>query len=615
MTITELSETVPATHPPTWNDDILPLITAPPWLPEDRRKSVGSGWVNAMRFYSQWNLDNYDDVRGKATQIYTHLRSKAMPITRDPKEFWPEKALETFRDWANAGFPKDSSSDTVAPYVIIPPPKEPEVKVRERPDIMSLSKEQLATYQAKLDDVLNVGSLRSKWQELGLIHAEWCLHYQEATFLWHRAHLRYVEELIDLPIPYWNGFATATSDPSSKFSGLPPAFLEETYVHPLSGKIRPNPLKYALAIDGVGVEANGEKTKYVTRDPILVGGPSSEGWADKVKLFAKYHQQMRDALKCEVYTTTADAQGLGKPWANILKFTEDQPDDLYPFRMHFDGCFEQVHDNIHGWVGYDMADNSRTAFDPIFLSYHANMDRLASYYMESHPETQFTSSYPLQPFVKNATDVSYTDPRRWIYTTIGDMAKDVRALGYTYLMPASPDVWVPPLWTETHGGRLQVNGGQAISLATQQDMVNSKPNLAAASVASGKPLAAEEQVPYIVFRDVGCTTASYSVDILVAGSREKDAEVLGAGHIGQIARIGMGKGRPVIGFSNTRRVCKAPNSTRVVSAEKFAGQLRQKPNVELIVREMTSGKVLTEEEYTKLPGFKPEVIWLPSRLR
>ena len=75
------------------------------------------------------------------------------------------------------------------------------------------------------------------------------MHYQEATLFWHRAYLRYVEELTDFPISYWNGFAADTSDPKSSHAGLPSIFLEENYTHS-SGKQRLNPLKYALAYGG-----------------------------------------------------------------------------------------------------------------------------------------------------------------------------------------------------------------------------------------------------------------------------------------------------------------------------------------------------------------------------
>ncbi|KAF9770443.1 hypothetical protein IL306_012022 [Fusarium sp. DS 682] len=126
--------------------------------------------------------------------------------------------------------------------------------------------------------------------------------------------------------------------------------------------------------------------------------------------------------------------------------------------------FEQVHDKFHGWVGPDMADNTYTAFDPIFLSYHANMDRLAGIFMDANPENQFTSRFPLQPFINNGTDIDYDDPRRWRYTTIGDMAKDTRALGYMYGEPASPDFSTRKTAEEKGIRRAVPSGGEAIVL-------------------------------------------------------------------------------------------------------------------------------------------------------
>ncbi|KAF4975549.1 hypothetical protein FDECE_18563, partial [Fusarium decemcellulare] len=167
-------------------------------------------------------------------------------------------------------------------------------------------------------------------------------------------------------------------------------------------------------------------------NPRTVKGPSARGWKEKFGLFKHYHEQIEAALKQKTYTTSESAQHFGVPWTNIPDFSDDNPDIKYPFRHDFDGLFEQVHDNFHGWVGGDMADNETTAFDPIFLSYHANMDRLAAIFMDANPENQFSSRFPLQPFMDNATKVGYDDPRRWLYTTIGDMARDTRALGYMY---------------------------------------------------------------------------------------------------------------------------------------------------------------------------------------
>jgi hypothetical protein len=70
------------------------------------------------------------------------------------------------------------------------------------------------------------------------------------------------------------------------------------------------------------------------------------------------------------------------------------------------------------------------------------MDRIAGIFLDSNEDNQFTSIYPLQPFINDCLDITYDDPRRWIYTTIGDMVKDTRALGYLYGPPLSPYAYV-----------------------------------------------------------------------------------------------------------------------------------------------------------------------------
>lgn len=156
------------TPAPTWVDDILPMMQSPYWLPAATRKITGAYWINGMKKFSNLGLDNYDDMKSKCMIIYQHLRSKTMPITDDPTQYWPEEALEKLRSWANAGFPKDKS-DVVTPQTIIPTPIDPPPAYRVRRDIMSLSKKELAVYQSKLDEVLGAGCLDSKWQELGLL--------------------------------------------------------------------------------------------------------------------------------------------------------------------------------------------------------------------------------------------------------------------------------------------------------------------------------------------------------------------------------------------------------------------------------------------------------------
>jgi hypothetical protein len=165
-----------------------------------------------------------------------------------------------------------------------------------------------------------------------------------------------VEELIDFPIPYWDGFAADTSDPESPYAGIPQIFLDDKYTDS-KGEVRNNPLRWAQALNGKNKLGTGP---YVERAPELVDGRGSAAWTRKVSLFKIYHKQINDALQQPQYSLP-EAEGL--PWANIPVFTDNMPDTDYPVfakKMYFDGLFEQAHDNYHGWVGADMVSQVET---------------------------------------------------------------------------------------------------------------------------------------------------------------------------------------------------------------------------------------------------------------
>lgn len=121
---------------------------------------------------------------------------------------------------------------------------------------------------------------------------------------------------------------------------------------------RPNPLKYALALNGLSKDGT---STFVTRDPTLVAGSSSPGWEAKINLFKLYHQQISNALSQSTYSAPED---FGLPWANITNFGDDNPDNWYPNRTDFDGLFEQAHDNFHGWTGPDMVSSCQDTMMP-----------------------------------------------------------------------------------------------------------------------------------------------------------------------------------------------------------------------------------------------------------
>ena len=164
-----------------------------------------------------------------------------------------------------------------------------------------------------------------------------------------------------------------------------------------------------------------------------------------------------------------------------------------------------------------MADNAYTAFDPVFWSHHSNIDRIFEMWLLAHPSAQFTTNFPLRPFVgRTAHDVEFGDPRTWVYTTIGDMAHDSRTLGYNY----SPADDVPPI-PPTTGPTL-----------------------------------------HVAFDGVRCTQDSYSADVFVnqPDATPIDATLTNPHYVGRVTRIGMG-------VEDTNGRCISHTVTRMINAD------------------------------------------------
>ena len=574
--------------PPVWDVDISPLFAMPYWIDEGEREDVGYFWTRCMAAYLI-DFTDYDSVTTWAVTIYNHLASRNMPLTRDQRQMWPDEALVTLRAWINAGCPRDATS-TLDPAERIPPPVQPDPGLRVRKDITALSEAELTAFRAALDDIMHVGSSSpsSPWQQWAYLHTNWCLHYQEAFGFWHRAFLMYLEDRIGMAIPYWDWMAWDAADPTSPRAGLPQAFLDETYVHP-DGSTRPNPLRFAAAKDGRSKKCDvapdrctGDECRYVQRLEVF-SDPADPDRARYFEMPRIFQEQVADALLFDSFSTPQGAWGAtGVPWANIPVFTPPQPDDLYPFRqINFDGLYEQPHDNYHGWIGYDMADNAYTAFDPIFISYHANIDRMLEIWIRAHPGAQYTTQTPLQPFVGPlATAVDEASPERWRYTTLGQMAQDCRRLGYDY-----GPVTVPS-YRATRQGAAQ-DKPQAAGLST------------APAVAGG---------PWIAFSGVRCTHDSYTIDVFLE-KPDADAGDIGPAcpnYVGRFSRIGMGivddKGRCI-----RHGVTRLMTARRAVAALGLSGP--EAPEVTAVVTRLSDGHRLGDDEAAALPGFVPRFHW------
>lgn len=556
---------------PTWDDTIQRLFSAPYWIDESRRAKVAADWLQCMQGYDV-SLDQYESVRQWAATIYDHLCSHSMPLTTDETQFWPDAALAELRLWINQGC-RHNADEPVQDLHIIPTAPQP-ARCRIRKNILDLSEAELNDYRARLEEVgATTVDPNTPWQQVAYLHTDWCLHYQEAFLLWHRANLRYFEELIDFPIPYWNFMspnATKVGDPEA---GLPQPFKDLTYTHPKTGEVRPNPLRFAVAKDGRSKAcagngaSSGEDCRYVQRDPVLytAGDDHRQERQNKLDLLEKFQAQVTYAKQWPRFSSPEGFPGY--PWANIQSFNPPPPDSDYPHKCDFDGLLEQPHDNFHGWVGPDMADNAYTAFDPMFWSLHSNIDRVFEEWKRAHPAAMFTATFPLRPFVGPlATAVSQDDPNAYIYTTIGDMAKDSRFLGYDFEPPCVPD-------------------------------------------AAGTTYNQWSDYLYVVFNNVRCIRDSYTVDVFLNLPNPSPDDMHNENqvhYVGRMTRLGMG-------VKDDKGRCVKDGVTRILDASYNAYYLHLTPQsevtVNLIVTDVSTHQQVPPAEYEKLPGFVPVHVW------
>lgn len=579
---------------PTWQGEIKDLFANPYWISPVDRARVGQGWTGCMSGYLI-DLSDPKSVQDWASTIYDHLSSRSMPLTSNSTHYWPMEALETFRHWANQGYRLNEASPFDEAARILPPGSSP-TPLRVRRDLASLTQMELDAFRAQLDDIMQIGNPDpdAPWQIWAYLHTNWCLHYQEAFCLWHRAYLIYFEEQLRAAIPYWDWMAEDASHPDSPNAGLPQAFIDKTYIHPETGEERPNPLRYAAAKDGRSKACAtgslpGDACTFVQRNPLFYT-TGEESQTARTKLFAMaeiFQQQVVDALKFKSFSVPQGSPGF--PWANIPAFDPPQKDSLYPHRdENFDGAFEQPHDNYHGWIGEDMADNAYTAFDPIFLCFHANIDRMLELWIRSNPTSQYTTGFPLRPFVgTRAAEIDESSPEQWRNTSLGDMAQDSRHLGYDYGAPVATQF-------KGRAAAGETSGAQSTSPASTQ------------THASGVSLGSA----WVIFDGVKCTHDSYAIDVFLGGEAG-EARADNPAYVGRFSRIGMG-------LVDDKNRCVRRGVSRSLDAQRAAAALNlspgSDPGLSIRVHDLHSGEVLSEDLINELPGFQPFFHWGDQRL-
>jgi len=189
-----------------------------------------------------------------------------------------------------------------------------------------------------------------------------------------------------------------------------------------------------------------------------------------------------------------------------------------------------------------------------------------------------------------AERLEFTDPRRFVYTTIGDLAKDCRALGYDYGDPVDPDFSGP----YGHLGKAQA-GSSTTPVA----------------VTAAPPPARVSDELLVCFDGVRCTHDSYAIDVFLdcEDPQPADIDAINPHYVGRLSRIGMGQ-------QDTNGRCIAHGVRRILDATPAARALGIAPGspcrLSLLVSALPSGRLLAVDEYAGLPGFRPRLDWSRS---
>jgi tyrosinase len=208
-----------------------------------------------------------------------------------------------------------------------------------------------------------------------------CQHHNDLFLPWHRGYLYHFELALQdvdssVTVPWWNWL----DEP-----GLPAAF---TAARTPAGK--DNPLAGA-PITPSGVRSQPDWPQQTVRDPGAAQEPAPLG--PPLRTFPVGSQQV-DTLK----------------WLMSS-----------PSYHQFERRLWAVHDNLHVWVGGTMSDPNWAAYDPLFWSHHAMVDRLWRIWQHNNP-----NALPTQTVLD--TSMTFATPPSMKASEV----LDVTELGYDY---------------------------------------------------------------------------------------------------------------------------------------------------------------------------------------
>lgn len=219
------------------------------------------------------------------------------------------------------------------------PPSLVRVVPRVRPNVDAMSAPQLASFRQAFSAAMGVNDDRGFQHQAG-IHGlplpMYCTHGSPLFLPWHRAYLYFFElalqdQVAGVSLPWWDWTSAASHQ-----HGLPAAYTDTTNSNPLTG----SPIN-SLARQQAPAEGIAHPPSHTTRQP----GSTSD------------------------LPTAADVNAV-LALGDFLDFSTQ---------------VEQIHNNVHVWVGGTMSEIPLAAYDPVFWAHHTMIDRLWRLWQLRHP--------------------------------------------------------------------------------------------------------------------------------------------------------------------------------------------------------------------------------------
>ena len=205
------------------------------------------------------------------------------------------------------------------------------------------------------------------------------------------------------------------------------------------------------------------------------------------------------------------------------------------------------------------------------------------------PNVSRSSNFPLRPFVGRDSNITANEDNThtYLFTTLGDMVKNTKALGYTYQPPGNDDYSAP---SATSGWK-----------------------------------------PWVVFPGIKCTDNTYYIHVALDPDQdgkplEKEQLPTGKdpikGYVGMITRLGMGEDNGNGRYINDPiiRRLDATAAAKEVGVDVAHLPMSKPPEKDIWVRQLvfmhdpakgpSDLQLLEPKDYEGKPGFHPFAVWV-----